>query len=371
MKNITYLGTIALTSLLAFSSCKKDKKDPQPETPVTNPTTPSYQVPTTYNFSTANFLTSTQRISMLNEMLTYIKTAHTTTASPVLNAQKLKDMYANVNSQFTADLSLNTSGVQLKDKTSNTFNLPADLEANFTDIGTITQTTPAGSNGVAGKITSGTKAYIMDANGFEHKEYLEKGVMGGVLYYQATTILKNIATYDNSSAGTATASAQEKAWDEAFGYFGVPVDFPTNLTNLKNWGSYCNAVNASIGSNATIMNAWLKGRAAISNKDDAGRDAARDIVVATWEKIGAARFITYVKAAKAGIADDGTRNHSLSEAVGFIRAFKYNPSKTISDADITTLLGYLGTNLYTVTTTNLDNAINKMAAIFNLNPNTL
>ncbi|MEO6306129.1 MAG: DUF4856 domain-containing protein, partial [Bacteroidia bacterium] len=207
MKNITYLSTIALTGLLIFSSCKKDTKEPEPEpTPVT-PTTPSYNVPTTYNFSTANFITSTQRISMLNEMLTYIKTAHTTTASPVLSAQTLKDMYANVNNQFTADITLNTSSIQLKDKTSNTFNLQTDLEANFTDFGTITQTTPAGSNGVAGKVISGTKAYIMDANGFEHKEYVEKGVMGGILYFQATTILKNISTYDNSTAGTATASA--------------------------------------------------------------------------------------------------------------------------------------------------------------------
>jgi hypothetical protein len=169
-------------------------------------------------------------------------------------------------------------------------------------------------------------------------------------------------------------TAQEQAWDEAFGYFGVPVDFPANTTGLKNWGSYCNAVSIALGGatsvNSTIMNAWLKGRAAISNKDNAGRDAARDVVVKTWEKVAAGRFITYVKGAKTNITAQATFNHNLSEAVGFIRAFKYNSAKTISDADIDSLLDFFKTggtiNLYTVTTTNLDNAINKMATLFEL-----
>ncbi|MBL7937278.1 MAG: hypothetical protein JNM51_15825, partial [Bacteroidia bacterium] len=51
----------------------------------------------------------------------------------------------------------------------------------------------------------------------------------------------------------------------------------------------------------------------------------------------------------------------------FILAFKYNPSKTISDADIAILLNYLGTNFYNLTPANLDNAINKIATVFSLN----
>lgn len=374
------IALLVITAALLVASCKKDKT-PEPET--TTSGTNSYTVPTTYSFSSVNFTTSTQRISMLAEMLTYIKTTHTTTVTPgaVLDAQKLKDMYANVNNQF-ADATLNSSGIQLKDHTSSAFSLPTDFDANWVDAVTASNnaaanpTATTASNGTAGKLISGTKAYLVDANGVEYKEFAEKGIMGGVLYYQATTLLNNIATYDNSTVTNGT-TAQERAWDEAFGYFGVPVDFPTNVTGLKNWGSYCNAVNAAIGSNSTIMNAWLKGRAAISNKDDAGRDAARDIVVKTWEKIGAARFITYVKAAKTNFADDAVRNHSLSEAIGFIRAFRYNPAKTISDTDINTLMNYFiaapatTPNLYQVTSTNLDNAIAKMAFLFNLDASTL
>src|ERR1700741_688793 len=144
---------LALPAMIFMASCKKDKT-PEPTTAPTT-TTPSYTVPTTYNYSSADFSSSTKRIGMLNEMLTYIKTAHTTTATPVLDAQKLKDMYANVNSQFTSDVTLNTCGFQLKDQTCNTYNLQTELDASFTEVGNVTLTTPAASNGTAGKLISG------------------------------------------------------------------------------------------------------------------------------------------------------------------------------------------------------------------------
>ena len=379
IKKIFFLFGAVL--IITVSACKKEET-PTPDPPVTPPT-PSYTVPTTYNFSSADFSSSTKRIAMLGELSTYIKTTHIITAHGALDGQKLKDMYANVNSQFT-DGALNTSGIQLKDKTGNAFNAQAEFEANFMDAVSASATasanpdTTTASNGVAGKLITGTRYILVDTAGFEYKEYVEKGIMGAVFYYQAATILNNISAFDNTTV-TGGTTAQERAWDEAFGYFGVPIDFPMNVTGLKNWGSYCNAVSAALGgsttTNATIMNAWLKGRAAISNKDNGGRDAARDIVVKTWEKVSAARFITYVKGAKANIIAQATFNHNLSEGVGLIRAFKYNSAKTVSDADIDLLLNFFKTgnsiNLYTVTITNLDNAINKMALLFNLDASLL
>ena len=309
-----------------FSSCKDKDEDPTPE-----PQVAAYTVPTTYNFSAMDFSASTKRITMLGELTTYIRTTHSNTAAPILDAQKMKDMYANVNSMFI-DATLNASGVQLKDKTGNAFGLQAELEANFMDAVIASQhaatspTTTTASNGVAGKLISGTRYILVDTAGFEYKEYIEKGIMGGVLYYQATTILNNISTFNNTTMGGGR-TAQESAWDEAFGYFGVPVDFPTNVIGLKNWGSYCNSVSTALGGtttiNATIMNAWIAGRAAISNGDNAARDAARNVVIKTWEKIAAARFITYVKGAKSKIGiETATVNHNLSEGIGFISAFK-------------------------------------------------
>jgi hypothetical protein len=375
MKVLNYFPILALAALTCTSSCKKDKKTPEEETPT--PSSPAYTVPTSYNFTNADFTSSTRRISMLGEMTTYIRSTHTSTliSQPSLNAQKLKDMYANVNNLFTG-VDLNTSGVQLKDQTSNAFSFQSVLEANFVDaadasvIAAANPTTSTASNGVKGKIISPARAILVDANGFEYKEFAEKGIMGAVFYHKATTILTNIGSYDNTSLVNG-ATAQEKAWDEAFGYFGVPIAFPTNTVGLKYWGTYANSVNAAINCNTTIMDAFLKGRAAISNKDNEGRDVARTVVINTWEKAAAAKCINYLKGAKNNITDAGTLHHNLSEGYGFVTAFRYNPSKTISDADISLLLSYFGNNLYVITQTNIENAINKLAAVFSLDASKL
>jgi hypothetical protein len=291
-----------------------------------------------------------------------------------LELQKQRDYYANANSPFTTT-SLNTSGFNLKDKTSNAYGLHAAFDAAFNDAVTASLNanadydTTTAKDGYPGKLINGTRYILVDANGFEYKEFIEKNIMGGVFYFQATTLLNTIASFDNSTVTNGT-TAQERAWDNAFAYFGVPVNFPTNKAGLKNWGSYCNSVDVATGSNAIIMNAFLKGRAAISNKDNATRDEAKTIVVKEWERVCAAKFISYVKGAKTNLTTPATFNHNLSEGVGFINSFRYNTAKTITDADINLLLSYFQTggvvNLYKVTPANLDNAINKVATLFSL-----
>jgi hypothetical protein len=381
------LLALPVSMLLFTTACKKkDTAEPEPieETPA--PTGPSYNIPTAYNFTGVDFTTSTQRIAMLGEMTTYIRTAHTTTQTtqPILNGQKLKDMYANASSQFTTT-GLSASGINLKAKTSNAFNLQTDFDT-YLDDAQIASTTSAlnptvttAADGIAGKIVVGTRAYLVNADGYEYKEVVEKGMMGAVFYSEGTILLTNIGSFDNTTLVGGT-TLQEKAWDEAFGYFGVPTTFPTYTVGVKNWGSYCNAVsnaldapsvNSSSSLNVTIMNAWIAGRAAISNKDDARRDAAKTTVINAWEKVGAGRFISYMKLAKTNITDAAQFAHLLSEGIGFIKAFKYNPSKTLTNAEIATLEGYLGTDTYNVTTSDLDMAIDMLATKFNLDKNKL
>ncbi|PBQ34016.1 hypothetical protein CNR22_20280 [Sphingobacteriaceae bacterium] len=375
MKRINPVLLAALSTFVVFTNCKKDEKDPEPEPVVETPA--SYTVPVTYDFGANMSLTSSnQRVAMFRELITYVRSTHTATANVTLSEQKMINMFSNTGNPFAdaGNLGLNASGISLKEKTNNIYGAAQELEAIFKEAATVSQTTVSGTNGTAGKVlgpvptTTGAvqAAYLMSSKGFEYKELVEKGGMGALMYSEAMTLLKNIGSYDNTTVIAGKGTAMEHAWDEAFGYFSVPVSFPTTTTGVAYWGSYCNSVNGVLGTNATIMNAWLKGRAAISNKDVAGRDAARDIVVATWEKVGAARFITYMKQAKTNFANDGARNHSLSEGVGFIRAFKYNPAKTISDGDINLLMGYIGSNLYEVTETNIQLSIDKMAAVFNL-----
>jgi hypothetical protein len=371
MKVVSLFTVLAIGSLIAFSSCKKDTKDPEPENPAT-PATPAYTIPTTYNFANADFSASTKRIAMLGELTTYIRSTHTSTVAtqPTLDAQKLKDMYANVNAKFS-DAGLNTSGIQLKDQTGNDLLFQSELEANFDDaaaasiIAAANAMTSTASKGNKGKLITPARAILVDGNGFEYKEFAEKGIMGAVFYYQATKILNTIDSYDNTTLVNG-ATAQERAWDEAFGYFGVPVSFPTSTVGLKNWGSYANSVDKAIQCNTTMMNAFLKGRAAISNKDKTARDEAKKIVINTWEKVAAAKCINYMWGAKKNLSDVATLHHNLSEGYGFVRSFRYNSGRVINDADVVKLLGYFGTSLYDMDQADIDNTIKDLKAIFNI-----
>jgi len=376
-KNFAKVALLALTASAVLVACKKEEVEI---------TQPSYTIPTTYDYANPDSTTSKQHIAMLGEITTYIKTTHSNTTAPVLDAQKLKDMFANLNAQFT-NPTLNL-GVSLKSKAA--LALQADLEANFdasveaSQNAGVNPTATTAYQGHSGKMINGTRYILVDENGIEFKEFAEKGIMAGVFYYQAAAILNNINSYDNTIETNGT-TAQERAWDQAFFYFGVPVNFPQSTAGLKNWGSYCNAVsnalagNSSNGSsslNAQIMKAWITGRAAISNGDNARRNIAASDVLKNWEKVIAARFITYTKGALSNVAEPATYHHNLSEAVGFIRAFQYNDNKSVSDADIAILMSYFedgnGTvNLYSVTTSDLNNVINKMATLFGLDASKL
>jgi len=365
--------TLAATTML-FVSCKKEK--------TTASDAPTYAVPTSYNFANADTTEGKQQIAMLGELTTYIRTTHSNTAAPVLDAQKIRDMFANVNSYFSTP-ALN-SAVSLKSRTY--MNTIAELEASFDASAPASvnaganPTASTAYNGYAGKLINGTRYILVDENGIEFKEVAEKGIMGAAFYYQAATILNTISTFDNTTEVNGLTE-QERAWDRAFALFGVPTTFPQTTTGLKNWGSYCNSVsNALAGNtnngpsslNSQIMKAWIAGRAAVSNADDARRNAAAEDILQLWEKVIAARFITYTKGAISNVTETATFHHNLSEAVGFIDAFKYNSSKSISDSQMEDLMSNFKTgntvNLYNVTITDLNNAISQMATIFNLDP---
>lgn len=380
-KSVFNIGFCLLAGSAILIGCKKKDNDPVEDVP----TPTGYTVPETYNFSNIDTTEAKLSIAMLGELTTYIKTTHSNTAAPVLDAQKLKDMYSNVGGYFSTP-ALN-GGVSLRSNADLAFSTFLDGNFESAAIASVNAgsnpTATTASNGVSGKMINGTRYILVDSAGLEYKEVAEKGIMNAVFYNQAATILNNIGTYDNTLETNGT-TAQERAWDEAFAYFGVPVNFPQVTTGTKNWGNYCNAVsnslagntsNAATSLNAKIMKAWITGRAAISNNDAVTRNLSATAVLKNWEIVIAGRFITYTKGALANVAQPATYHHNLSEAVGFIEAFKYNTNKTISDTDIDILMNYFKTggsvNLYNVTTTNLNNAISKMAYLFDLDASQL
>jgi hypothetical protein len=95
-------STLVLASTILMTvGCSKEEDTPVPvvTTPGTTTLTPSYSIPATFNFvdasgaSTVSFGGQQQRLEMLGEMVTYMKTANT--AGTAISAATLKDMYAN------------------------------------------------------------------------------------------------------------------------------------------------------------------------------------------------------------------------------------------------------------------------------------
>lgn len=355
MKKHTIL--LAISALTIFSACEKDEKDPA--------STPTYEVPATYNFSPANYTGQLQRLYMMDELLTEVKKG--TTPNTMVSAQKLREMYANLNNPFI-DPIINTSGKQLKDKTFLTEQ--AVIESYFDSLQAVSSSTTPGSLGVAGIVTSndGTKKYLLSGKGIEYKERIEKGLMMALAYYQITSVYLSAEkmNVDNTTVKAGEGTPMQHHWDEAFGYLSVPTDFPTSTTGIKYLSKYINARNAVLDCNKTIMNAFIKGRAAINNSDYTTRDAQIEIISSEIERAMAASAINYLNQAKTNFADNALRCHTLSECYGFVYGFRFNAKKKISNTQIDELLTILGNDNYAISLAQIEELKIKIATIYNL-----
>ena len=130
---------------------------------------------------------------------------------------------------------------------------------------------------------------------------------------------------DNTTVVPGSGTAMEHHWDEAFGLFGVPVNFPVSTVGLRYLGSYSNQVDAGLHCNTTLMNAFLKGRAAISAKDLASKQQQAALIIKTLDQLDAAAIVQEMKETDANIeAGDAVAAYgTLSESLGFVRNLKY------------------------------------------------
>jgi hypothetical protein len=358
LKGVALMGLAAIS--LSLNSCKEENNN--------------YTVPTTYNFENVSYDGQTTRIAMLEELGNYAKSANTVNAT-ALDATLMKNMFANTNDPF-ADASLNSADKQLKDKTvsSETAMFEEVIDSLAAASAATSNTNP--SNGVAGIVQNndGTKSYLVNANGFELAQMLEKGLMGACFYYQATAVYLGSGKMDvdNETVVAGEGTAMEHHWDEAFGYLGVPVDFPLNTNDLKFWGKYTNGRNSTLGNASTLMNALLAGRAAISANDLATRDVKITEVRRQWELVCAATAVHYLNSANDAFSTDAAvKHHALSEAYAFIYSLKWGGDATISasevDAILTSLAGStnpLEANLFNTTTTDIANVKAALVSAF-------
>jgi hypothetical protein len=337
MKRISYLSLLFLAIVSSWGCQKSNNGNPGPSTPV-------YTVPTTYNFT--NFSDSNQLIllAMADQIVAAVNGANTI-PNTVVRAQTLTAMLNNTGGYFNDSVfKLNGSGLKL----ANYFSAAAktDVLNYFDSIGVYSQSSAApapGMAGVAASVANPSKKYLLSPNGVYFSQVIKKTIMG-VCAYQIASVYMADSIY--STTDTLTL---EHYWDAAFGFFGVPVNFPTNITGLRYFGSYSNQVDAGLHSNASIMNAFLKGRAAIVHSDFATMKAQATILITTFDSLDAAAIVQEMHETNTNIgAGDAIAAYgTLSESLGFVRNLTYNKSLTrvISDAQIAQLYAlYYSTN---------------------------
>jgi len=382
-------------------------------------------VPTTYNFSNASYGGQTDRIYMLKELETYLKTVN---SGGVVDAAIAKSMYANDGYTWTSEyFTLNGQPTkQLKNKTATDdqdniealidqlaalsaeavsdndafiesvlgANLPTcaaaidyladsygySLEQSCTwdgspmwDFGGMTMGDycPASCNPDAVTLTG---SYMFDENGFEPVQLIVKGIMGSCFYYQGTSVYLSDAkmNVDNDVAaltGDTDYTDMQHHFDESFGYLGAPIDMSiANPDGGNYWGKYAKKTTA--GGLTTIDNlmqdGFIAGRHAINNMDYDARDVAISVIQAEWEMIPVASALYYLNSSIDAITDDAVRNHALSEAIAFMSALKWNSSGTVTPAQVDDMIAMLGDNLFNISATMISDTRDALAAAYGI-----
>ena len=333
MNKILSKITLGLMVILLAASCSKEGcTDPNASNYNANAGTSNndlceynYDVPSTYDFtdadgnSTVSYSGQTARMDMLSEMVTYLKSANGSNATPAtLDASTLLAMYDNSYTGWT-DQSLVGNGKQLKSKTALA---DAGIQAMF----------EAWMSTAASSSPSNTTSYLQSSTGLEWTQMIEKGLMGACFASQMTSnYLAGIEADDNETAVDADNgkfyTEMEHHWDEAYGYFTDAVDYPTNGTD-RFWGKYANKsyLEDNLGSATDISTAFRTGRAALSAHNTADALVQRDIIIAEVKQMQAGMAIHYLNDVKSKVssgADQSAINHSMSEALAFLFGMQF------------------------------------------------
>ena len=318
---------LAMAAVIGLSSCEDENPVPQPEP----------EALTTYTFENVDYSGQTARIQQLSLLEAKAKSANDGTTKVTFD--ELNSIFENSSGDLAG------SNKQIKDKTEQSS--VAEIEAYFQDIETYSGNT---ENIAGGK-------YLVNAEGIEPAQMIAKGLMGALLYYQATSVYLGDAKMDvdNTEVIEGKGTAMEHHWDEAFGYFGAPADYlTTSAEEQKNatdpskkawyWAGYANGRASVVDVRENIFNAFIEGREAIGRKDIAARDKAIETIKKNWELLAAANVVHYINSAIEDLENnnEGSFYHHMSEGKAFLYSLKYNLDKSISIAQINEIDALLG-----------------------------
>ncbi len=314
------------------------------------------ETPATYAFtrdgaSTVSYSGQTDRLDQVEEIKAYLRSAD---AGSVISEQALLDMFENTggngggNFSFTSDRQLKnkTFAPDLDDRLFETLFAEAAEASVAGNNGTVAQ------NGVAGLITreNNGNTILVDENGREFTQLIEKGLMGAVFYNQIYNVYLTDARIGNNIENVALEEGEnytpmEHHLDEAFGYWDPPLDFTSPWPGERGeedrfWSHYSNVVdnvqNGQLGTNEIIMDAFLEARTAIVNNDLIGKDEQRDILYENLDLVAAAVAVHYINSTLEALGEGNTGEafHVLSEAWAFANALRYNPNRVLTLQEI-------------------------------------
>lgn len=329
MKITLLNSSIAAIAFCGLFSCTKDSKDPEMKIKyeTLNKNTNYF---TTFvdsdNKTTVDFSGQKTRIAMLKEMDTYIKKGTTT----VLDASKLEQMFRNVGNPFTDTALNNATTKTIISKTAASFvSSMADNERTrfltyFQNIADASQNNGTTATiGVAGVLNG----ILVNEKGFEYSQFIQKGLIGAFLLDQIANIYLGT---EKQSADNSTLldgqnyTALEHHWDEAYGYLTQNEMFPKAdpVIEGKFLESYLGGYVRQVDKEGDIYVAFLKGRAAIVNKDNKMRNEQITIIRNILEKSIATVAVSYLNKTMTATTDKD-RFHALSEGLGFLYSLRY------------------------------------------------
>ncbi len=185
---------------------------------------------------------------------------------------------------------------------------------------------------------------LLDENGLELKQMIEKGSFGAALYNHALTVIN----------GDLSNSA---AIDKLVEIHGTEPSFdPSKTKAAATYSRRRSNLTAQTGFFFDIRNQLLTAKAAIEGGSafNAQRDEALQNYLTLWEESNFATVIYYCNATKvllqqasvlpAGPEKDkvlGDALHAYAEGVGFAHGFRGISQKRITDAQIDSILGLL------------------------------
>lgn len=198
--------------------------------------------------------------------------------------------------------------------------------------------TPGAMGPAAGEEGGLLGSRLLDENGLELEQMVQKGSFGAALYNHALTVIDG----DLSDAG---------AIDKLVKIIGTDVDFtPGNTTAAATYARRRSNQTTQTGTFYDIRTNLITAKAAIEAGDafTVERDRALADFLLNWEKSNFATVIYYCNATKDLLqtpnADDevlGDAMHAYAEGVAFAHGFRGLSNKTITDAQIDQILNLL------------------------------